>query len=177
VTLSTRRAVAYAVLAIVLAGVLAFLELTAAQLAGIDHNIRAVTDNIVRADVTLAQVVRKSSPTVVLDRQVASVVRAQSDIARTMRQVDASLVGTQRSTGHVVTTTAGMEATNAGVERSLNGMSADTAALQTLLAGLVPVSHSTGASLARMGRDARATDQGLRAITAKLVGYGLPVAR
>jgi hypothetical protein len=172
--LSSRRAAVYGAIAIAVAVILIVLQLNVAQVEGIDHNIGTIQGRINRSYTTLQQVVNKSAPTPVMAGQVDEIARYQAGIAATMAQLDATLARMQASTGTLQATTSGMVATNRAVEQSLDAMSGDLASLVGSIGALVPVSQATGAKLAAMRHDSRATDRALQQIVKKMLSYGLP---
>ena len=174
--LSNRRALLLGVVATVIGLVLVFLQLTVAQVEGIDHNIGTIQHRIAASYVTLGQVVAKSDATTAMADQVDQVVIDQTAIAATMHTLNGTLDAMAASTGEVADTTAAMVTTNDGVKRSIASMTGDIGTLTTTISDLVPVSSATGTKLASMRVNSAATRKALDSIVAKMLGYGLPQA-
>jgi len=174
--LSGRRATIYGVIAGVLGLVLIVLQVTIAQVEGIDRNLGDIQGRIGASYTTLQKVVDKSAPTTRMADQVDQVVTDQQAIATTMQTLNATLDRMQRSTNAVGDTTAAMVQTNVGVQRSIAAMSGDLGSLTTTIDALVPVSRSTGTKLGSMQTASAATRRSLQSIVAKMLSYGLPQA-
>jgi methyl-accepting chemotaxis protein len=174
--LSGRRATVYGIVAGVLGLVLIILQVTIAQVEGIDRNLGDVQGRIGASYLTLEKVVGKSAPTTGMADQVDQVVTDQTAIATTMQTLNGTLDEMERSTIAVGDTTEAMVATNRGVQRSIAAMSGDLGSLTTTIDSLVPVSRSTGGKLASMRTASAATRTSLESIVAKMLSYGLPQA-
>ena len=174
--LTTRRAIVYGAIAFVAAAALVFVQLTVAQVEGIDQNLGTIQQRIGVSYETLSQVVGKSAPTTTMADQVGQIVDDQAAIATTMKTLNTTLGSMQMSTDALAATTAGMVRTNEGVQRSIAAMSGDIRALSGTISGLIPVSRATGSKLGAMRRDSKATKKALTSIVNKMLGYGLPQA-
>ncbi len=174
--LSTRRATVYGIVA-TLAGVLLIaLQLTVAQVQGIDRSIGTIQERISASYLTLGQVVDKAAPTKQMADQVDQVVADQTAIAGTMRTLNGTLAEMSDRTNAVADATGAMVATNRRAGASIAAMSADLRTLTRTIDGLVPASRATGDQLASMRANSIATRVALQSIVRKMLAYGLPQA-
>ena len=174
--LSTRRAATYGILATLAGVLLVVLQLTVAQVQGIDGSIGTIQARISDSYQTLGQVVDKAAPTSKMADQVDQVVADQTTIAGTMTTLNGTLREMADRTNAVADATGAMVTTNARASASIAAMSADLRTLTGTIDGLIPASRATGASLASMRQNSIATRAALESIVRKMLAYGLPQA-